>query len=96
MAKVKKKAADAADAVRTAAKQVAGVERKKAEDRFDAELRAASAAPERQRKSKLCGKFRRRMPLEVYQRALERQICFVLNDDQFCVFKAKDSRDNPV
>lgn len=85
MTKAKKKAADAADAVRTAAKQAAGVERKKAEDRFDAELRAASAAPERKRKSTLCGKFRHRMPLEVYQSDVERQDGFVFNDDQFCV-----------
>ena len=37
VAKEKKKAADAADAVRTAAK-AAGVERKKAEDRLDRNL----------------------------------------------------------
>ncbi len=46
MAKEKKKAADATDAVRTAAKQAAGVhvERTKAEGRFDAEMRAASGS----------------------------------------------------
>jgi len=85
VAKEKKKAADAADAVRTAAKQAAGVERKKAEDRFDAELRAASAAPERQRKSTFCGKFRPRRPIKVNPKVVESWDGFVLSDDQFCV-----------
>ena len=78
--KEKKKAADAADAVRTAAK-AAGVERKKAEDRLDAELRAASAA-----KSIFCGKSRSRRSIKVNPKAVERLWKgFVLNDDQFCV-----------
>ena len=75
MAKEKKKAADAADAVRTAAK-AAEVERKKAEDRLDAELRAAPAA-----KSIFCGKSRSRRPIKVNQKAVERHDGFVLNDD---------------
>ena len=70
----KKKAADAADA----AKQAAGVERKKAEDRFDAELRATSAAREGQRKSIVCCKSRRRRPIKVNPKAVERQYGFVL------------------
>ena len=82
--KAKKKADDAADAARTAAKQAAGVERKKAEYRFDAELRAASAAPERQRKSTFCGQFRRRRP-KVIPKVVESWNGFVLSDDQFCV-----------
>ena len=96
MAKEKKKAAHAADAVQTTAK-AAGVERKKAEDRLDAELRAASAAPEVQRKSIFCGKSRSRRPMKVNQKAVERHDGFVLNDDQFCVKLkiAKDSRDKP-
>ena len=76
MAKEKKKAADATDAVAKAA----GVERKKAEDRLDAELRAVPAA-----KSSFCGKSRSRRPIKVNQKAVERHDGFVLNDDQFCV-----------
>ncbi len=59
--------------------------RKKAEGRFDAEMRAASAAPEGQMKSIVCGKSRRRRPMKVNPKALERQYGFVFNDDEFCV-----------
>ena len=76
--KAKKKAAYAADA----AKQAAGVERKKAEDRFNAELRPASAAPERQRKSTFCGRLRRP---KVKPKIVESCYGFVLSDDKFCV-----------